>query len=80
MGVGKGGGGGGAGDDHSPPPGFSRSLSKTSQISKILQFLVVKIGSILIGPRLKNVLPTPLPETSRKIYEYLFCFFLLEIG
>ena len=33
-----------------PPPGFSHTLSKSSQISKILPFLVVNTGSILIGP------------------------------
>ena len=44
-----------------PSPGFSLTLSKTSLISKILQFLVVNTGSILIGPPLKIFLPTPLP-------------------
>ena len=42
------------------PPGFSHTLSKSSQISKILPFLVVNTGSILIGPPLKIFLPTPL--------------------
>ena len=32
------------------PPGFSHTLSKSSQISKILPCLVVNTGSILIGP------------------------------
>ena len=58
MGVGKGGGGQGRA---MAPPEFSRTLSKTSQISKNLPFLVVNTGSILIGPPLKNFLPTPLP-------------------
>ena len=55
MGVGKGGQGGAM-----APPGFSHTLSKSSQISKILPFLVVNTGSILIGPPLKIFLPTPL--------------------
>ena len=55
MGVGKGGQGG-----PMAPPGFSHTLSKSSQISKILPFLVVNTGSILIGPPLKIFLPTPL--------------------
>ena len=42
------------------PPGFSHTLSKSSQISKILPFLVVNTGSIFIGPPLKIFLPTPL--------------------
>ena len=49
MGVGKGGQGG-----PWPPPGFSHTLSKSSQISKILPFLVVNTGSILIGPPPEN--------------------------
>ena len=36
------------------PPGFSHTLSKSSQISKILPFLVVNTGSILIGPPPEN--------------------------
>ena len=43
-------------------PGFSHTLSKTFQISKILRFLVVNTGSILIGLPLKKFLPTPLRE------------------
>ena len=54
MGVGKGRQGGHA------PPGFSRSLSKTYQISKYLPFLDVNTGFILIDPPLKNFLQTPL--------------------
>ena len=42
MGVGKGG--------IMVPPGFSRTLFKTSQISKIISFLVVNTGSIHIAP------------------------------
>ena len=57
MGVGKGGRGG---PWPGSPPGFSRTLSKTSYISKILPFLAVNTGSILIGTPLKNFLPTPL--------------------
>ena len=45
-------------------PGFSHTLSKTSQISKIISFLVVNIGSIRIAPPpLKNFLPTLLRVT-----------------
>ena len=50
---------GGAGGGHGPPLDF-HTLSKSSQISKILPFLVVNTGSILIGPPLKIFLPTPL--------------------
>ena len=53
---------GGAGGGPWPPPGFSHTLSKSSQISKILPFLVVNTGSILIGPPPKIFLPTPLPR------------------
>ena len=35
------------------PTGFSQTLSKTFQISKILSFLVVNTGSIRIGTPLK---------------------------
>ena len=57
MGVGKGGGGL---EGAMAFPGFSHTLSTTSQISKNLPFLVVNTGSIVIGPPLKNFLPTPL--------------------
>ena len=42
------------------PPGFSHTLSKTSQISKIISFLVVNTGSIRFAPSptLKNFIPT----------------------
>ena len=40
---------GGAGGGHGPP-GFPQTLSLTYQISKILPFLVVNTGPILIGP------------------------------
>ena len=56
MGVGKWGQGGHA------PPGFSHTLSKTSQISKILRFSVVNSGSIRIAPHLKNFLSTLLHQ------------------
>ena len=39
---------------------FHTLAPKTSQISKILPFLVINTGSILIGPPLKNILPTPM--------------------
>ena len=43
------------------PPGFSHTLSQTSQITKILQFLVINTGSIFFAPPpLKNFLPTPM--------------------
>ena len=46
------------------PPGFSHSLSKTSQISKITSFSVVNTGSIRFAPLpLKNFLPTLLRVT-----------------
>ena len=48
------------------PPGFSHTLSKTSQISKIISFLVVNTtGSIRFAPSppLKNFLPTFLRVT-----------------
>ena len=55
MGVGNGGHG---------SPGFSHTLSKTSQNSKIIWFLVVNTGSIRIAPLpLKNFLPTRLRVT-----------------
>ena len=45
-------------------PGFLHTLSKTSQISKIISFLVVNIGSIRIAPPpLKIFLPTLLRVT-----------------
>ena len=58
MGVGKGGGG-------IIPPGFSHTLSKTSQILKIISILVVNTGSIRFAPSppLKNFLPTLLRVT-----------------
>ena len=40
---------GGAGEGHGPP-GVLHTLSLTYQISKILPFLVVNTGPILIGP------------------------------
>ena len=53
-----------------PPPGFSHTLSKSSQISKILPFLVVNTGSILIGPPpLKIFLPTPLATAPATLTE-----------
>ena len=45
------------------PPGFSHTLSKTSQISKIISFLVVNTGSIRFAPPLKNFLPMLLRVT-----------------
>ena len=45
------------------PPGFSRTLSITSQISKIILFLVGNTGSIRIVPPLKNFLRTLLRVT-----------------
>ena len=46
------------------PPGFAHTLSKTSQISKIISFLVTNTGSIRIAPPpLKNFLPTLLRVT-----------------
>ena len=46
------------------PPGFSHTLSKTSQISKIISFLVVNTGSIRFALLpLKNFLPTLLRVT-----------------
>ena len=58
MGFGKGGGG-------MVSPGFSHTLSKTSQISKIISFFVVNTGSIRFAPPppLKNFLPTLLRVT-----------------
>ena len=58
MGISNGGGGGQVG----PCPLLDfHTLSKTSRISKILQFLVVNTGFIFIGPLLKNFLATLLP-------------------
>ena len=46
------------------PSGFSHILSKTSQISKTISFLVVNTGSIqIVPPPLKNFLPTLLRVT-----------------
>ena len=56
-----------------PPPGFSHTLSKSSQISKILPFLVVNTGSILIGPPLKIFLPTPLARGQGQEHKKIRC-------
>ena len=65
---------GGARDGHGPP-GFLQNLSKTSQISKILSFLVVNHGFIRIGsPLLKTFLPMLMRLAVLEFHEFSASF------